>query len=251
MPDACRRKRACSSWSRPPRVSTSSSPVTGRCGHGFPVRRASCRTTSCSGCTRVPRSWPARRGAKGSASPASRRWPTAGRSSRPPSEGCWDLVVDGETGLVVPPRDPVALRSALERLLGRSRATAQSRCCGPGARPRALLLGRGHRRHPRRIRRSCRDNGPVKRALVTGIGGQDGSYLAELLLERGYAVAGVVKPGAAAYGNLDAVKDRIELIEADLLDQASLAARARADETPERSTTSPRPRSCPHRGISP
>jgi GDPmannose 4,6-dehydratase len=63
----------------------------------------------------------------------------------------------------------------------------------------------------------------VKRALVTGIGGQDGSYLAELLLDHGYAVAGVVKPGAAAYGNIDAVKDRIELIEADLLDQASLA----------------------------
>jgi len=63
----------------------------------------------------------------------------------------------------------------------------------------------------------------VKRALVTGIGGQDGSYLAELLLDHGYAVAGMVKPGAAVYGNIDAVKDRIELIEADLLDQASLA----------------------------
>ncbi|MGZ4419377.1 MAG: GDP-mannose 4,6-dehydratase, partial [Gaiellaceae bacterium] len=63
----------------------------------------------------------------------------------------------------------------------------------------------------------------MKRALVTGIGGQDGSYLAELLLDHDYAVAGVVKPGAAAYGNIEAVKDRIELIEADLLDQASLA----------------------------
>ena len=63
----------------------------------------------------------------------------------------------------------------------------------------------------------------MKRALVTGIGGQDGSYLAELLLDHGYAVAGVVKPGAATYGNLEGVKDRIELIEADLLDQASLA----------------------------
>jgi GDPmannose 4,6-dehydratase len=63
----------------------------------------------------------------------------------------------------------------------------------------------------------------VKRALITGIGGQDGSYLAELLLERGYAVAGVVRPGAGEYPNLEAVRDQIELLEADLLDQRSLA----------------------------
>jgi GDPmannose 4,6-dehydratase len=64
----------------------------------------------------------------------------------------------------------------------------------------------------------------VKRALVTGIGGQDGSYLAELLLERGYAVAGLVRPGAAEYPNLEPVRDRIELLEGDLLDQRSLAS---------------------------
>ncbi len=63
----------------------------------------------------------------------------------------------------------------------------------------------------------------MRRALITGIGGQDGSYLAELLLERGYAVAGVVRPGAGAYPNLEPVGDRIELLEADLLDQRSLA----------------------------
>jgi GDPmannose 4,6-dehydratase len=62
----------------------------------------------------------------------------------------------------------------------------------------------------------------VKRALITGIGGQDGSYLAELLLERGYAVAGLVRPGSDAYPNLEAVQDRVELLEADLLDQRSL-----------------------------
>jgi len=63
----------------------------------------------------------------------------------------------------------------------------------------------------------------VKRALITGIGGQDGSYLAELLLERGYEVAGMVRPGAVEYPNLEAVRERIELLEADLLDQRSLA----------------------------
>ena len=63
----------------------------------------------------------------------------------------------------------------------------------------------------------------MKRALITGIGGQDGSYLAELLLERGYEVAGMVRPGAVEYSNLEAVRDRIELLEADLLGQRSLA----------------------------
>jgi GDPmannose 4,6-dehydratase len=62
----------------------------------------------------------------------------------------------------------------------------------------------------------------VKRALITGIGGQDGSILAELLLEQGYHVAGLVRPGADHYPNLDAVQDRVELVEADLLDQGSL-----------------------------
>jgi len=57
---------------------------------------------------------------------------------------------------------------------------------------------------------------------VTGIGGQDGSFLAELLLSQGYDVVGVVRPGAGSYGNLEHVADRVELLEADLLDQASL-----------------------------
>jgi GDPmannose 4,6-dehydratase len=62
----------------------------------------------------------------------------------------------------------------------------------------------------------------VNRALITGIGGQDGSYLAELLLERGYDVAGVVRPGVTEFPNLEPIRDRIQVIEADLLDQSSL-----------------------------
>jgi GDPmannose 4,6-dehydratase len=58
-------------------------------------------------------------------------------------------------------------------------------------------------------------------ALITGIGGQDGSYLAELLLDKGYEVFGVVR-GSAIYPNLEAIRDRVELIEADLLDRDSL-----------------------------
>jgi GDPmannose 4,6-dehydratase len=63
----------------------------------------------------------------------------------------------------------------------------------------------------------------VRRALITGIGGQDGSLLAELLLERGYAVSGVVRPNADPYPNLQPIQGRIDLLEADLLEQHSLA----------------------------
>jgi len=67
----------------------------------------------------------------------------------------------------------------------------------------------------------------VTRALITGVGGQDGSYLAELLLEHGYEVVGLVRPGAQAYENLGAV-EQVELHEADLLNQTSLAQALRA-----------------------
>jgi GDPmannose 4,6-dehydratase len=62
----------------------------------------------------------------------------------------------------------------------------------------------------------------VSRALITGIGGQDGSFLAELLLERGYEVYGTVRDPDAEYPNLERVRDDVTLVVADLLDQASL-----------------------------
>ncbi len=61
------------------------------------------------------------------------------------------------------------------------------------------------------------------RALITGIGGQDGSLLAELLLDEGYEVCGVVRrPASEHFENLEAVRDRVELLQADLLDELSL-----------------------------
>jgi GDPmannose 4,6-dehydratase len=60
------------------------------------------------------------------------------------------------------------------------------------------------------------------RALVTGAGGQDGSYLVELLLERGYEVVGVVPQLESPYENLAGVRERIELIRANVLDAAAL-----------------------------
>ena len=67
-----------------------------------------------------------------------------------------------------------------------------------------------------------------RRALVTGIGGQDGSLLAELLLEHGYDVYGIVRRTASSYPNLDAIRDRLELIQADLNDQLALVRALRS-----------------------
>jgi GDPmannose 4,6-dehydratase len=63
----------------------------------------------------------------------------------------------------------------------------------------------------------------LSRALVTGPGGQDGSYLVELLLERGYEVVGIVRDLDRAYDSLAGVGNRIALVQANLLDQAALA----------------------------
>ena len=63
-----------------------------------------------------------------------------------------------------------------------------------------------------------------KRALITGITGQDGSYLAEFLLEQGYEVHGVVRRSSTEGGErIDHIVDRVHLHQADLLDQSSLA----------------------------
>jgi GDPmannose 4,6-dehydratase len=62
-----------------------------------------------------------------------------------------------------------------------------------------------------------------KRALITGITGQDGSYLAELLLEKGYEVFGMTRRlSTANYWRIEHILDRITLWPADLLDQLSL-----------------------------
>ena len=63
----------------------------------------------------------------------------------------------------------------------------------------------------------------MRTALITGITGQDGSYLAELLLEKGYRVVGVVRRSSTTpYERIAHLVDRVELMSADLLDQTSL-----------------------------
>ena len=60
-------------------------------------------------------------------------------------------------------------------------------------------------------------------ALITGVTGQDGSYLAELLLAKGYRVIGTVRRSSTTpYERIAHLVDRVELVSADLLDQTSL-----------------------------
>ncbi|MFN8109078.1 MAG: GDP-mannose 4,6-dehydratase [Thermoleophilia bacterium] len=62
-------------------------------------------------------------------------------------------------------------------------------------------------------------------ALITGITGQDGSYLAELLLDKGYEVWGMVRRSSTeSYERIDHLRDRIRLVQGDLLDQPSLTS---------------------------
>ena len=63
----------------------------------------------------------------------------------------------------------------------------------------------------------------MKNALITGVTGQDGSYLSEFLLENGYNVFGLVRRKSELnYGNASHLKDRIVFIDGDMTDQSSL-----------------------------
>ncbi|NDH04671.1 GDP-mannose 4,6-dehydratase [bacterium] len=72
-----------------------------------------------------------------------------------------------------------------------------------------------------------------KTALITGINGQDGSYLAELLLSKGYRVAGIVRRSSTeTQQRIEHIREKIEIYQADLLDQSSLA-KVLADVQPD------------------
>jgi GDPmannose 4,6-dehydratase len=63
----------------------------------------------------------------------------------------------------------------------------------------------------------------AKRALITGVTGQDGSYLAEFLLEQGYTVIGMVRRSSTVnFERIAHIQDRLELVAGDLLDEVSL-----------------------------
>ena len=74
----------------------------------------------------------------------------------------------------------------------------------------------------------------MKNALITGITGQDGSYLAELLLEKGYKVYGLMRRKSVVdYGNVDHIKDKIHFIYADMQDIVSLITAMKISQADE------------------
>ena len=71
-------------------------------------------------------------------------------------------------------------------------------------------------------------------ALITGVTGQDGSYLAELLLDKGYDVHGLVRRSSTEkFDRIDDIRDRLTLHQGDLLDQRSLVDALRASQPDE------------------
>jgi len=74
----------------------------------------------------------------------------------------------------------------------------------------------------------------MKKALITGITGQDGSYLAELLLEKGYEVYGIWRRKSVVdFGNVEHIKDKINFIYADMTDVVSLMTAMRISDADE------------------
>ena len=74
----------------------------------------------------------------------------------------------------------------------------------------------------------------MKKALITGVTGQDGSYLAELLLDKGYEVYGIMRRKSVVdYGNVEHIKDKIRFIYADMTDLVSLVNAMRVSEADE------------------
>ncbi len=74
----------------------------------------------------------------------------------------------------------------------------------------------------------------MKHALITGITGQDGSYLAELLLEKGYEVYGIMRRKSVVdYGNVAHIKDKLHFVYADMTDVVSLMNAMRVSDADE------------------
>ena len=90
-----------------------------------------------------------------------------------------------------------------------------------------------------------------KRALITGVTGQDGSFLAELLLEKGYDVFGTVRRSSTEnFERIGHLRDKITLVQADLLDQYSLIDAVQKVRSSAKCTISPLSPLFPPPGVS-
>src|SRR3954449_4314731 len=112
----------------------------------------------------------------------------------------------------------------------RSPRSAKASTSGRPTRPQPMIATSSSMRQVRLAARRAVGRGPtigapMPTALITGVSGQDGSYLAELLLGKGYAVFGVVRgEPAAPYPNLREIRDDVTLVQGDLLDPLTLVA---------------------------
>jgi len=92
----------------------------------------------------------------------------------------------------------------------------------------------------------------TRRALITGITGQDGSYLAEFLLDKGYEVVGMVRRSSTVnYERIAHLMDSVQFHSGDLLDQLSMVEALKEHTSRTRSTTWQPSRSSRRRSNSP
>ncbi len=122
--------------------------------------------------------------------------------------------------------------SGARRAFGRSAASSRSasrpspssrRYKTSGAHSHASREVISRRTYSAAMRVRCRPVSDTRRALITGITGQDGSYLAEFLLEKGYEVHGMVRRSSTeTFQRLHSCRDELTLHTGDLLDQRSL-----------------------------
>src|SRR5262249_1122710 len=107
----------------------------------------------------------------------------------------------------------------LPRRLGAARAARPGRALLRDHVFVGSLRGRDARAH----RASDHRRGARMRALITGITGQDGSYLAELLLWKGYEVGGVVRRSSTEkFDRIETIRSKITILQADIHDQTSM-----------------------------
>src|SRR5215207_1379020 len=223
--------------------------VRASCPTPSPGSRTRCPTSSRS-LSRAPRrcrsSAPASRRARSRTSTTSPTASSPRRATPPPS---------ARTSTSRPPRSsrsPRSRRSAGKRP-ATTRPTSSSSTCR-ASRSTSSAAGRRSRRRSRcsagrlkstsatafaRPRSGCASRrGDVrvsaKRALITGITGQDGSYLADLLLAKGYEVHGMVRRASTEkFERIEHIRDRITLHQGDLLDHRSLVDTLRASQPDE------------------
>src|SRR5581483_3843963 len=148
-----------------------------------------------------------------------------GRDRGPDLGGLWQGP--GRAGA----RAPAELRGRRAAALaigGEGAARARVACSG--------RLARGIGRNRALDRRAHSRGGAMsmRRALITGVTGQDGSYLAELLLDEGYEVHGMVRRSSTEkFDRIEHIRDRLTLHQGDLLDQRSLVDALRASNAEE------------------